>query len=101
MEGHGTKRLQLLCVQVTQLSGFGSLNGTGTGFLEGLLDVGEIETNVPDGWLTPCPVGSRVDGYQVVKEGLIYQIRPRCSCIDCGMHALTPLYTAGLTVPSC
>ena len=84
---------------MTQLSGFDTLNGTGTGFLEGLLDVGQIERNVPDGWLTPCPVGSRVDGYQVVKEALIFQIRPRCSCVDCGMRALFPLYAAALTLP--
>lgn len=54
------------------------------GFVEGLLDVGEVALQGVDTWLTPCPAGSRVDGYQVTKGGLIYQIRPRCSCENCG-----------------
>ena len=66
------------------MGGFSSLNGTGTGLLEGLLDVGESASHEEDSWVTPCPAGSRVDGYQVVKGGLIYQIRPRCSCQNCG-----------------
>ena len=35
------------------------------GFVEGLLDVGEVALQGVDTWLTPCPAGSRVDGYQV------------------------------------
>ena len=73
-----------LLLQITSASGFSSLNGTGTGLLEGLLDVGEFTSHEDDSWITPCPAGSRVDGYQVVKGGLIYQIRPRCSCQNCG-----------------
>ena len=74
--------------QVTQPRGFAALSGTGIGFLEGLLDISSVGGNVTDPWLTPCPAGSRVDGYQIVKGGLIYQIRPRCSCENCGMHPL-------------
>ena len=69
---------------MTQPEGFNSLNGTGTGFVEVLLNVGNIGGSVTSSWLTPCPDGSRVDGYQIVKGGLIYQIRPRCSCENCG-----------------
>jgi hypothetical protein len=71
-------------LQVVSPDGFSSLNGTGMGFVEGLLDVGEMTMQEGDTWLTPCPAGSRVDGYQVTKGGLIYQIRPRCSCENCG-----------------
>lgn len=53
------------------------------------MNVGEDTLNAPDGFSTPCPVGTRVDGYQVVVGALIYQIRPRCSCINCGAQPCT------------
>lgn len=71
-------------MQVAQPQGFTALNGSGLGVVEGLLNLGEGALDNPDGFLTPCPVGSRVDGYQVVTGALIYQIRPRCSCFNCG-----------------
>ena len=87
----GLWELKLLpWLQVTQPEGFAALNGTGTGFLEVLVNVGNIGGSITSSWLTPCPAGSRVDGYQIVKGGLIYQIRPRCSCANCGM-CLLPL----------
>ena len=73
---------------MTQPGGFTALNVTGTGFLEALLNVGNVGESLTSSWLTPCPAGSRVDGYQVVKGSLIYQIRPRCSCENCGMRLL-------------
>ena len=71
-------------VQIVQPQGFTNLNGTGLGAVEGFMNVGEDTLDAPDGFSTPCPVGTRVDGYQVVVGALIYQIRPRCSCINCG-----------------
>lgn len=71
-------------VQVVQPQGFANLNGTGLGVVEGFMNVGEDTLDAADGFSTPCPVGTRVDGYQVVVGALIYQIRPRCSCINCG-----------------
>jgi hypothetical protein len=73
------------CAQVFQPGGFASLNGTGLGVLEGLLGTGEHDSSSLDNaWVTPCPAGARVDGFQVVRGPLLIQIRPRCSCYNCG-----------------
>ena len=49
------------------------------------MDVGEITEEMGlEGWVRACPAGSKVDGYQVIMGVLIYQIRPRCSCVNCG-----------------
>ena len=77
--------------QVHQQQGFAQLNGTGLGVLEGFLGYGEHDDSAVDNnWVTPCPAGSRVDGYQVVHGPLLIQIRPRCSCYNCGAPAVPP-----------
>lgn len=63
------------------------------------MDVGETATKEIDIWLTPCPTGSRVDGYQVIKGGLIYQIRPRCSCVNCGASHTSAACTERMSSP--
>ena len=75
------------CAQVTQKDGFYSMHGTGLGVLEGLMGMGMPEGSDERSWMTFCPAGMRVDGYQVLQGPLLYQIRPRCSCYNCGAPA--------------
>ncbi len=77
-------RNSVIAAQLVQPQGFTSLNGSGLGVVEGFMEVGEPALDNIDGFYIPCPVGQRVDGYQVVVGALIYQIRPRCSCFNCG-----------------
>lgn len=78
-------------MQVFQPQGFAQLNGSGLGVVEGFMGVGEQTLESEDFFITPCPVGSTVDGYQVVIGSLILQIRPRCSCFNCGANPQPPL----------
>ena len=70
--------------QVTQKDGFPSMHGSGLGVLEGFMGAGVPEGSDEHSWTTFCPAGTRVDGYQVLQGPLLYQIRPRCSCYNCG-----------------
>jgi hypothetical protein len=78
------------CLQVNSPDGFSAFHGTGLGVVEGFLDAGEAMSDAPDSWVTPCPAGFKVDGYQVVTGALVYQIRPRCSCFNCGAPLKDP-----------
>ena len=88
----GLGRSNLKCwtifyAQVTQKDGFSGVHGTGLGVLEGFMGAGVAEGSDEHTWTTLCPAGTRVDGYQVLQGPLLYQIRPRCSCYNCGARA--------------
>ena len=89
-----SKSFCLWPLQVLQQQGFTQLNGSGLGVLEGFLGYGDGSNSALDNkWVTPCPAGSRVDGYQVVTGPLLMQIRPRCSCYNCGATPFPPLFS--------